>query len=290
MALDPPVRERGRPQDLPQGELALAQFLAIKDPAAFARYRRTSLRAVKAQGGRRSHDLHIDQVLAGGQMPFQAITVDRFPSKESLLTAFDALAPVRPDALSDLYALVVRPADRLPRLVKALGFLGPILSRILGTGAEKEMPGFGDQANPEKGPVPETVAVMRKHDQTTPFFMMNLNRTYPKARYESGELVSGERAYNRYGSRILPYLISVGGYPDIIGQVLATLAGDEAGSLHDDWSEFALVTYPSRRNFIRMMSNAPKVGVFHRDAGLKRAVLMPSSEWRGSSDISTNQP
>ena len=107
--------------------------------------------------------------------------------------------------------------------------------------------------------------------------MMNLNKYYSKAQYASGEDVSGEAAYNRYGSRVLPYLISVGGYPDIIGPVAAVLVGDEGNRLHDDWSGFAMVYYPSRRNFLRMMTNAPKDGAIHRDAGLQRAVLMPSS-------------
>ena len=161
--------------------------------------------------------------------------------------------------------------------VKIKGFLSPVLCRILGTNAEKEMPRFREIANPETGPVPNTLDEMRKHDQSTPFYMMNLNKYYPKAQYASGEDVSGEDAYNRYGNRILPYLVSVGGYPDIIGPVAAVLVGDESSRLHDDWSDFAMVYYPSRRNFLRMMSNAPIKGVHHRDTGLQRAVLMPSS-------------
>ena len=106
---------------------------------------------------------------------------------------------------------------------------------------------------------------------------MNLNKYNPRAPYASGENVSGEQAYIRYGSRILPYLISVGGYPDILGHVSGVLVGDESSPLHDDWSDFAMVYYPSRRNFFRMMTNAPKDGAHHRDAGLQRAVLMPSS-------------
>ncbi len=58
---------------------------------------------------------------------------------------------------------------------------------------------------------------MREHDQSTPFYMMNLNKYYPQAQYASGEVLSGEQAYNRYSSRIAPFLISVGGYQDIFG-------------------------------------------------------------------------
>jgi len=62
-----------------------------------------------------------------------------------------------------------------------LGLLSPILSRFLGTNTEKEMTGFYKAANPETGPIPETVAEMREHDQSTPFYMMNLNKYYPQA-------------------------------------------------------------------------------------------------------------
>ena len=277
ITFEPTLEQWPQFQNLPQGQLALVQFLSIKDQTSFAQYLQTSARAIKAYSGQRTHHVQIDQILAGGEMPFQAITVDRFPSRESALLAFEAASAERQDALSQIYGLAVRPADRLPRVVKALGFLSPVLCRILRTNAEKEMPRFREIANPETGPVPDTLEAMRKHDQSTPFYMMNLNKYYSKAQYESGEDVSGEAAYNRYGRRILPYLISVGGYPDIIGHVAAVLVGDESSPLHDDWSDFAMVYYPSRRNFIRMMTNAPKDGAIHRDAGLQRAVLMPSS-------------
>ena len=76
----------------------------------------------------------------------------------------------------------------------------------------------------------------------------------------------------------MPYLVSVGGYPDSMGQIEYVFVGNDDSPLHDDWSDLALVFYPSRRNFLRMMSNAPLGGAHHRDAGLQRAVLMPSSD------------
>ena len=109
-------------------------------------------------------------------------------------------------------------------------------------------------------------------------YMMNLNKYYAKAQYPDGENISGAEAYARYGNRIVPYLISVGGYPDLMGHVIVTLAGDESSLLHDSWSEFAMVYYPSRQRFLRMMTNSPTKGIHHRTAGLERAVLMPSSD------------
>jgi hypothetical protein len=274
--LEPTIQQRSAFKDI-QGTFALVQFLAIKDPGAFDHYRSVSERTVQKSGGQRTHCVHIDQVLAGGEMGYQAITVDLFPSHEAALKAFDAASAERQAALSNIYALVIRPARLLPRIARAPGFLAPLLSRMLGTVSEREMSMSAEFVNPEKSPVPATIAVLKEHDQTTPFYMMNLNKYYPSAQYNNGDNISGEQAYNRYATRIAPYLISVGGYPDILGHTVGMFVGDEGSPLHDDWSDFAMVYYPSRQNFIRMMTNGPKKGGYHRDAGLQRAVLMPTT-------------
>jgi len=260
-----------------QGTLALVQFLAIRDMDAFDHFRSISEGSVQEAGGQRTHCVHVDQVLAGGEMPYQTITVDLFPSNEALRNVFVETGAARQTALSDIYALVVRPVRLLPRIVKALGFIAPLLSNMLGTTSEREITGFAELANPETGPVLETIAALKEHDPTTPFYMMNLNKYYPIAQYKNGENISGERAYNRYSARIAPYLISVGGYPDFIGRITGVLIGDAPSPLHDDWRDFAMVYYPSRHNFLKLMTNTPREGAHHRAAGLQRAVLMPSS-------------
>lgn len=65
----------------------------------------------------------------------------------------------------------------------------------------------------------------------------------PIAQCKSGENIPGEQAYNRHTARIMPYLISVGGYPAIIGHTGGVFVGDESSPLHDDWSDFAMVYY-----------------------------------------------
>ena len=274
--LEPSDKQRSALNDI-QGTFALVQFLVIKDQDAFVHYRSSSERTVQKAGGQRTHCVHIDQYLAGGEMHYQVITVDLFPSNKTAQLAFDGVNTERQSALLDIYVLIVRPVGKLPGVVKALGFLAPLLSRLIGTKSERAMTGFAEHANPETGPVLETIAVLKEHDQTTPFYMMNLNKYYPSAQYNNGDDISGEQAYSRYASRIAPYLISVGGYPDLLGHTLGVFVGDESSPLHDAWSEFIMVYYPSRINFIRMMTNTPREGVHHRDAGLQRAVLMPST-------------
>jgi uncharacterized protein (DUF1330 family) len=263
------------------GAAALAQFLSVQEQEAFKRYRAASETVVREKGGHRAYGVHIDQVLAGGEMPFQELVVDVFPSAEAALSAFDAVQEARTAAIAEAYILAVTPTSRPVRMIRCLRFLAPLLRLILKTTSEQERPDLEGKLNPATGPVPETIEVLRKHDQVTPFYMMNLNRYYARAQYEGGQdrNLTGERAYNRYGIRIIPYLISVGGYPDFMGRVVGTFVGGEDSRLHDDWSEFAMVYYPSRCAFLNMATHAPVKGVHHRDAGLARAVLMPSTAW-----------
>jgi hypothetical protein len=263
------------------GATALVQFLSVQEQAAFDQYRAASEAAVRENGGHRAYGVHIDQVLAGGEMPFQELVVDMFPSGEAALIAFDVAKETRATAVAEAYILAVSPAGGPLGLVRRLRFLAPLLRLILGTNSEKERPELKGKLNPATDPVPETIEVLRRNDQTTPFYMMNLNRYYARAQYEGGQARkrTGEQAYARYAIRILPYLISVGGYPDFMGYFIGTFVGREDSPLHDDWSEFGMVYYPSRRAFLNIATHAPVKGIHHRDAGLARAVLMPSTAW-----------
>jgi len=260
---------------------ALVQFMSLQEQVAFDQYREASEAAVRENGGHRAYGVHIDQILAGGEMPFQELVVDMFDSGEAALIAFDAAKVSRATAVREAYILAVRPAGGLLGLVRRLRFLAPLLRAILGTNSEKEQLELSDKLNPATSPVPETIEILRRHDQTTPFHMMNLNRYYARAQYEGGQARkrTGEQAYARYAIRIVPYLISVGGYPDSMGHVIGTFVGSEDSPLHDDWSEFGMVYYPSRRAFLNMATHTPAKGIHHRDAGLARAVLMPSTAW-----------
>jgi len=263
------------------GATTLVQFLSVKEQAAFDQYCAASEASVRENGGHRIYGVHIDQVLAGGEMPFQELVVDMFPSGEAALNAFDAAKEVRSTAIAEAYILAVNPAGGLFRMIRRLRFLAPLLRPILGTDSEKQRLDVSGSLNPATSPVPETIEVLRGHDQATPFYMMNLNRYYVRAQYEGSQdkNLTGEKAYARYGIRMVPYLISVGAYPDFMGSVAGTFVGGENNSLHDHWSDFAMVYYPSRRAFLSMATNAPIRGVHHRDAGLARAVLMPSTAW-----------
>jgi hypothetical protein len=60
--------------------------------------------------------VRVDQILAGGKMPYQVITVDVFLSGNSALKAFDAVQIERHAALTDLYTLSVHPKGGMRKI------------------------------------------------------------------------------------------------------------------------------------------------------------------------------
>ena len=72
----------------------------------------------------------------------------------------------------------------------------------------------------------------------------------------------------------MPRLISVGGYPDIYGKILSTFIGDQKSAISNNWHDFALVYYPSRDSFLRLMTNIPRGAAEIRREGLTKVVLM----------------
>ena len=141
---------------------------------------------------------------------------------------------------------------------------------MLKTAEVRDLGDFADQVDPETDPVPEGVDIFSSGDLDQPFFMINLNQfSPPKKRGESGK-----SAYNQYSLQILPYLISVGGYPELYGEVLGSFIGDQKDPLFIRWHDIALVYYPTRTAFLLLMTNTPRGAAAVRRAGLSRAVLM----------------
>jgi len=274
MAVEPTSVQRDRMLAQGKTKLALAQFLVFKDPAFYRDYLEITRQSVRTEGGVRSHQLKIDQLLTGGELAYQYLTVDSFPSSQALLQAHENSREIRQEALIETYAIIVKPNPAMKRIVKGLGFLDLLLEKWLGTSEIKEINGLSDRLDLETDPDPEKVAEFRDGNLGRPFYMMNLNQF--SARNKQG--TSGKAAYNRYSAWILPYLISVGGYPDIYGEILSTYIGDQKSPLFNSWHDFALVYYPSRTSFLRLMSNSPRRAAEIRRRLLKRVVLMPCSK------------
>ena len=271
MAIEPTSVQRDHMLSFEKSKLTLVQFLTFKDIEFSQDYLTQTELSVIKEGGSRNHQLIIDQVLAGGEMPYQYLTVDNFPSSLSLLQAHENTREIRQNTLLESYAILVKPNPVIKKVAKGLGFLTSLLTSWLKTEDIKEVSGFADFADPETGPYPESVHVFKLADQDCPFYMMNLDQFSPRNKQGTG----GKPAYNQYSARILPYLVSVGGYLDIYGKILGTYIGDQKSKLFNNWHDFALVYYPSRTHFLRLMTNTPRGAAKIRKAGLKKVVLMP---------------
>ena len=273
MALEPSSIQRDRMLAKGKTKLTLVQFLVMKDLNVAQEYLKITNQAVLTEGGTRDHQLRIDLTITGIEMPYQYLTVDSFPSSLALLLAHENSREIRQESLSEIYALIVQPNTMVKKVTKGLGFLSSILTRWLGTAEIRgieQLEDNSDRLDPDTDPIPEKVMGFSSEKLTEPFFMMNLNQFSPSPRRGEG----GRSAYNQYSARIMPRLISVGGYPDIYAKILSTYIGDKKSALSNNWHDFALVYYPSRGSFLRLMTNTPRGAAEIRREGLKKVVLM----------------
>jgi len=277
MALEPSSIQRDRMLAKGKTKLTLVQFLVMKDLKVAQEYLRITNQAVLTEGGTREHQLRIDQVITADELPYDYLTVDSFPSSQALLLAHENSREIRQESLSDIYALIVQPNTMVKKVTKSLGFLSSIFTKWLGTAEIREITQIvenSDKLDPETDPDAEKVMGFSREKFTEPFFMMNLNQFSPSPRRGEG----GRSAYNQYTARIMPRLISVGGYPDIYGKILSTYIGDQKSALSNNWHDFVLVYYPSRTSFLRLMTNTPRGAAEIRREGLTKVVLMPCSK------------
>lgn len=276
MAIEPTSVQRDKMLAQGKTKLTLTQFLVPKDPIKIKEYLTATSKAVLAEGGSRDHQLIIDLVLTRGEFPYQYLVVDSYPSSQALLQAHENTRDIRLASMDEIYAIIVKLNPAVKAVTKGLGFLSSILTKLLNTSEIKEfreIKDISDRLDPETDPDAGKVSEFWNGKLDESFYMMNLNQFSPTSKRR----VSGKAAYNQYSARILPYLISVGGYPDIYGEILSTYIGDQKNQLSNNWHDFALVYYPSRTSFLRLMTNTPVGSANIRRAGLKRVVLMPCS-------------
>ncbi|MEE8356831.1 MAG: hypothetical protein V3R33_05935 [Anaerolineales bacterium] len=279
MAIEPTSVQRNRMLAQGKSKLTLVQFLFEKDSSPIEDYLGQTQDATLAEGGSRDHQLKIDQLLSGGEMPYHYLIVDSYPSSQALLQAHEQTREIRQDSINEIYGLIVRPNPAIKRIAKGLGFLSSLLTKLLFTSEIKEINNIqdlSDRFGPDTDPDAWKVSEFNTGKLDDPFYMMNLNQFSPPPKRGVG----GKAAYNQYSSRVTPYLISVGGYPDIYGKILSTYIGDQKSQLSNGWHDFALVYYPSRISFLRLMTNIPGGAAEIRRADLKRVVLIPCSTFQ----------
>jgi hypothetical protein len=95
-----------------------------------------------------------------------------------------------------------------------------------------------------------------ENDNGKPFYMLNLMRYYPELRRIPGapEFKGTPQESNaRYEAAVRPMLLRIGGYPLFAGTPQGKNLIEHDPTL-DDWSRLLLVRYPSRRAFMRLLS------------------------------------
>ncbi|MEM0996068.1 MAG: hypothetical protein AAGN35_03265 [Bacteroidota bacterium] len=257
------------------------EFIALKPGGQFADYLQEREEQPRRFGGTTRYRARVDHGFIGGDPGYTAVLIDEFPSRENAQQGDREMQAVRARHLAHRYAILVRYNPKIPNRIKNLHWLSPLLTWWYRTGSEKPLPDLSEYTRPTNSPTNASVEELRRHDPERPVFMMNLNKFFQKAQYDGGKNVSGQEAYSEYSKSILPYLISVRGYPAILGKVVQVLETDSNSPLPDAWDEFIWVAYPSRKHFLRLLTNAPRKGIHHRNAGLKRAVVFPCTEIEG---------
>ncbi|MEN7342635.1 MAG: DUF1330 domain-containing protein [Pseudomonadota bacterium] len=108
-----------------------------------------------------------------------------------------------------------------------------------------------------------------------PVLMLNLVRFRPQARYPDGEVVSGAKAYARYGEASSPIFERVGGRIVWRGKPQNVLIGPS----DEQWHAAFIARYPTASAFLEMVTDeAYRSAVKHRQAAVKTSRLIRMAE------------
>lgn len=120
---------------------------------------------------------------------------------------------------------------------------------------------------------PDQLTTQNADDDGTAVVMLNL-LAYRKRSLDGDG--SGKDAYQRYSKGFVPLLKGCGGTILWAGDVTGVALGDDVA---DAWDYAVLVRYPTRSDFVRIMSSQEYAAINpHRMNGLSRHVILPVSE------------
>ena len=95
MALEPSSIQRDRMLANGKNKLTLVQFLVMKDVNTVKNISGSPTRWSRKKKVPRSISCRIDQLITAGEMPYQYLTVDSFPSSLALLLAHENSREIR---------------------------------------------------------------------------------------------------------------------------------------------------------------------------------------------------
>lgn len=268
--------------------LALLRFLRVRDQDAFQRYLAGLDVELRASGGRRVYGGRVDQVFSaggGGEMEFDVHLVDEFPTRELCEESLRSPTPHADEALAESFVISARPMPRFRlRMLHALMWALRTFRPLRVAAAPPPFPAAepGAAVNFAANPAAAAVRRFMAADQQTGFAMMNLNIFHEQARYAAADAppLSGAAAYDRYGRVAMRHVGRRGGRPLWGGEPDAVVQGAAEHPLNRPWQQYVLVHYPSRRHIRDMVADdSYRRALPHREAGLARAALMPTTPW-----------
>jgi len=127
----------------------------------------------------------------------------------------------------------------------------------------------------ERQPTPDQLRAFRDHERQGPIQMINLLKFRDRAEYDT-EIdedtdVSGREAYRRYGAAVGGIVRRLGGRLVWAGTPEVVFIGNDG----DQWDEVAIVEYPDRQAFLKMIAMAEyQAAHVHREAGLAHQKLI----------------
>ena len=252
------------------GSVSIVTFMAAQNDNMLKSYLSTSQQAVEKADGVRLHTLTIDQVLSGQPIPFSCLTIDQFPNPSSVIQAHDSVMTERSNTISELHALILRPDKMAINITKFLRYLRPIFRAMAHIDEQKPIDPEKVLTPPNIHATPEQFKQLQLHDQSTPFYNLNLTKCYNR---EADQKHISKHIYGPSSTKLL----GLGGTVAFTGDVLGTWIGNDTQSLYDQWEEFNLAYWPSRRVFQIYTANVTDEVADARKAYLARAVQLPSS-------------
>ena len=265
----------------PDEPIALVRLLQLQDPSGTARYMMALETELAAVGATRLYGGRIAQDLVGGELPYDAILIDLFPTRRAAVQSLRAVDPmVESLGVRDAFVIAVRPWSTSFRVAAgaAASVLGSFPRAI---GDPPPFPQSEDAGGPAIAPDAAAIAALNQASQDGSFAMLNLNLFRSQAEPLPGEAaMTGAEAYDRYARTALWHVLRRGGRLLFEGQPIGVVVGAPGNPLDRAWSQLALVYYPSRKHMRDMLADPDYRAVIpHRVAGLERAALLVTEPW-----------
>jgi len=265
--------------------VGIVRFLRIGSARLHKSWFETSRHWIEDAGGRRIYAGDLDVVYGRSFLSFERLVIEEYPSREAAINVMARSESNLAMGLHDSFVMAVAPDSKLyHRLIALVGrtirLLWPVrVSAVREVDYPKNVPLEGlssDQAQ---------ISTFYRADQWAPFTMVNLNDFKSRSgSRDSGEnrASSSDEAYERYSRRAAIEVFRRGGNFFWVATPVAVLVGDSDHPLARQWSQFVLVSWPSRMAFRHMIADQG----FSRDAkqgqsAISRTVAIPGTPLEG---------